>query len=227
MTSHGRLITHNLLSRLPPQLVFGLFKDAKRSRAPARAVLFHAGEKGDGLYEIEQGLVKVTVESTEGHERIVALIGPGGIVGELAIIDGMPRSASVGVLQDCTYRFVSKEAFDKFAASHPEFYRELVLVLSARLRDADRALAAATFLSARGRLSRALLELADHIGGSSDSGRVVFRQKISNSDLAAMAGVSREIVSRVLADWRRCRLVTQSARYHCIHDIAALERELN
>ena len=215
-----------LLKNLPVQLVFPLFARAHRSTLAAGEVLFSAGEKGTGCYGIESGLLKVVVESAAGGERIVAIVGPGAIVGELAMIDGLPRSATVVALQDCICRFVSVEAFQKFAVDHPEFYRELVAILSARLREADTALAAASFLSVKGRVARALLDLAEHIGGRSDSGQIRFSHRISNSDLAAMAGVARENVSRVLGEWRENGLVTQNARHHCIHDTAALEREM-
>jgi CRP-like cAMP-binding protein len=130
------------------------------------------------------------------------------------------------VLRDCSYRFISKESFQKFTATRPEFYRELARVLSMRLRQADHALAAATFLSGKGRLARALLDLAGHLGKPSGAGSLTLDHKISNSDLAAMAGMARENVSRVLGEWRDRKLVSQPARYHCIHDIAALEREM-
>ena len=216
----------NLLKCLPEGLTSRLVETGVRGQAKAGSVLFAAGEPGDGLYCIEAGLLKVVMQSQGGEESVVSLLGPGEFAGELAMIDGLPRSASVVVLRDCSYRFISKEGFQKFTATHPEFYRELARVLSIRLREADQAFAAATFLSGKARLARALLDLAKHLGKPSDSGSVTFDHKISNSDLAAMAGMARENVSRVLGEWRDRKLVSQSAHHHCIHDIAALEREM-
>ena len=216
----------NLLKSLPEGLISQLVEEGVRGQAKADSVLFSAGEPGDGLYMIEAGLLKVVMESLDGEERVISLLGPGEIAGELAMIDGLPRSASVVVLRDCSYRFISKETFEKFAAAHPAFYRELARVLSIRLREADQTLAAGTFLSGKGRLARALLDLARHVGKPSGSGSVTFSHKISNRDLAAMAGMARENVSRVLGEWRDRKLVSQAAQYHCIHDIAALEREM-
>ncbi|MEH2568856.1 Crp/Fnr family transcriptional regulator [Bradyrhizobium sp. AZCC 2289] len=216
----------NLLKSLPEGLTSRLVENGVRGHAKADSVLFSAGEPGDGLYFIEAGLLKVVIVSPGGEESVVSLLGPGEFAGELAMIDGLPRSASVVVLRDCSYRFISKESFQKFTATHPEFYRELARVLSMRLREADQALAAATFLSGKERLARALLDLAGYVGKPSDSGSVMFTFKVSNGDLAAMAGMARENVSRVLREWRDRKLVSQSAHYHCIHDIAALEREV-
>jgi CRP/FNR family transcriptional regulator, cyclic AMP receptor protein len=217
----------SLLKSLPKELTSRLVEAGVRGHAKAASVLFSAGETGDGLYVIEAGLLKVAMESPGGEERVLSLLGPGELIGELAMIDGLPRSASVIVLRDCSYRFISKESFQKFAASNPEFYRELARVLSMRLREADQALVAATFLSGKGRLARALLDLAQHLGKPSASGSVMFSYKVSNGDLAAMAGMARENVSRVLGEWRNRKLVSQSAHHHCIHDIAALEREMD
>jgi CRP/FNR family cyclic AMP-dependent transcriptional regulator len=216
----------SLLRCLPKGLTSRLVENGVRGQAKADSVLFSAGEPGDGLYIIEAGLLKVVMESPGGAERIIGLLGPGEIVGELALIDGLPRSASVVVLWDCSYRFVSVESFQKLTAADPEFYRELARILSMRLREADRALAAATFLSGKGRLARALLDLAEHFGKPSGPGGVMLEHKISNSDLAAMAGMARENVSRVLGEWRDRQLVSQSMRHHCIHDVAALKREV-
>ena len=217
----------NLLKGLPEGLTSRLVENSVRGQAKPDSVLFSAGEPGDGLYIIEAGLLKVVMESPGGEERVISLLGPGEFAGELAMIDGLPRSASVVVLRDCSYRFISKETFQKFTATHPEFYRELARVLSMRLREADQELAAATFLSGKGRLARVLLDLAGYVGEPSGSGSVTFNHKISNGDLAAMAGMARENVSRVLGEWRDRKLVSQSAHYHCIHDIAALEREMD
>jgi CRP/FNR family cyclic AMP-dependent transcriptional regulator len=215
-----------LLNCLPTELAAKLFGRSVHGRAKADTVLFSAGEQGDGLYIVETGLLKVVMESPDGETRIISLLGPGEIAGEFAMIDGLPRSASVVVLQECSYRFVSQANFEKFAAEHPEFYRELAMVLSTRLRQADHALLAATFLSGKARLARALLELAGHVGQPSGSGGVMFTCKISNGELAAMAGMARENVSRVLGEWRDRKLVSQSGQLHCIHDTAALEREM-
>ena len=192
----------------------------------AGEVLFAAGDDDDGCYLLDRGLLKVTVTSSWGEERIIAILGPGAVVGELAMIDERPRSASVVALNDCLLRFTSREAFAKFMATHPEAYQALVAILAFRLRQADDGLAATTFLSVKGRVARALVELAELVGMSSGAGQIVLHEKISLADLAAMAGVARENVSRVMSEWRRRNLITGSAPYYCLNDIAALRREI-
>ena len=75
--------------------------------------------------------------ASSGAERILSIVGPGGIVGELSTIDGLPRSASVSAVRDSELTYVSRDAFQRFAEAHPEVYRHLVSLLAARLRDTD------------------------------------------------------------------------------------------
>lgn len=216
----------SLFECLPQGLIQQLFEGAAFGTAAAGDMLFVEGDKGNGIYILDTGLLKVVVKAPSGEERIVSVLGPGAIVGELAIIDGLPRSASAVVMQDCEYRFVNRTAFTTFTAMHPHFYRELVKILSIRLREADKELAASTFLSGRGRLARALIELAEHFGQTRDERDIVLQYKISNADLVAMTGLGSESVSHVLTEWRERQIVTQSEEYHHIHDMVALRREI-
>lgn len=212
------------LTVLPPTLLSALFRDAVAHYLREGDVLFRAGDAGDGCYRIHTGLVKVVVTSRQGEERTISLLGPGAIVGELSMIDGGPRSASITAVVDCELTFVSRARFQKYAASDPGLASYLVQTLTRRLREANDALAASTFLSVKGRLGRALLNLAQH-AGEERGGRIELRVKISQGDLAAMAGVARENVSRTMSEWRRRNIVTRSSERYCINDPKALALE--
>jgi CRP/FNR family transcriptional regulator, cyclic AMP receptor protein len=151
-------------------------------------VLFHAGDPGDGCYRVDEGLLKVVMVAPAGNERILAFLRPGDIVGELSIIDGRPRSASVVAVRDAALSFLSRPTFEAFAEKHPQICRVLLTLLATRLRETDVTLATESFLSLRGRVARTLLELAEHFGEDVGSGRIVIHQKTSQSDLAALAG---------------------------------------
>ena len=185
-----------------------LFAHAKPVKLAADEVLFLAGDPGDGCYRVEQGLLKVSMIAASGAERILAIVGPGAIVGELSTIDGLPRSASVAAVRDSELTFVSRAAFQAFADAHPDVYQHLVTLLAARLRDTDGVVAAGSFLPLKGRVARALLDLSEAFGQDVGQGRILIRQKVSQSDVAAMAGIARENVSRILNDWIRDKLVT-------------------
>jgi CRP/FNR family transcriptional regulator, cyclic AMP receptor protein len=89
-------------------------------------------------------------------------------------------------------------------------------VLAKRLRDTNNTVAAASFLTLKGRVARALINLADAFGNDVGGGRIVIRQKVSQSDLAAMAGIARENVSRILNEWMRGAVVTRVSAYYCL-----------
>jgi CRP/FNR family transcriptional regulator len=216
-----------ILPRLPPVVSEQLFANTVPRHVKAGEALFLAGDKGDGCYLLNHGLLKVVVSSAQGEERILAILGPGTVTGELSVIDGGPRSASVFAIEDCELSFVSQAAFEDCARQHPEIYRYLVNVLAARLRETSESVAADSFLTVKSRLARALIELAKFIGEEEASGRVVIRHKLSQNDLAAMAGVARENVSRALSDWRRRKLVTRSTGFYCLNDIAKLKRRMD
>jgi CRP-like cAMP-binding protein len=215
----------SLLSGLPGRLATDLFAGAKPVKLRADEVLFLAGDPGDGCYKVEEGLLKVTMVSRSGNERILNFFGPGAIVGELAVIDGFPRSASVVAVRDASLSFLSRAAFDAFAQKHPELYKSLIALLAARLRETDTVVAAGSFLPLKGRVASTLLELADNFGQDVGSGRIVIRQKIGQADIAAMAGIARENVSRILNDWKRRKLVSRLSGYYCLENKAQLEHE--
>jgi CRP/FNR family cyclic AMP-dependent transcriptional regulator len=202
-----------------------VFSRATPVRINANEVLFVAGDAGDGCYRIEDGLLKITMVSRVGSERILAFLGPGAVVGELSIIDGRPRSASAVAVRDSTLSFLSRAAFEEFAQNHPEVYKSLVRLLAARLRETDNVVAAGSFLPLRGRVAYTLLELAKYFGQDVGSGRVLIRQKIGQSDLAAMTGIVRETVNRILNDWKRRRVVSRLTGYYCLENRALLQKE--
>jgi CRP/FNR family transcriptional regulator, cyclic AMP receptor protein len=218
-------ISH-LLSGLPAGLSTELFANAKRVQLAAGEILFRAGASDDGCYRVEDGLLKVTMVSGSGAERILAFLGQGAIVGELSVIDGLPRSATVVAVRNSVLSILSRAEFEAFAESHPALYKSLVRLLAKRLRETDTVVAASSFLSLKGRVARTMLELAEHFGQEVEPGRTVIRQKIGQNDLAAMAGIARENVTRVLNDWQRHKLVSRISGYYCLENKAQLEKQV-
>jgi CRP/FNR family cyclic AMP-dependent transcriptional regulator len=215
----------SLLSRLPEHLLTRLFGRATTVRLETDQVLFLVGDTGDGCYRVDDGLVKVVMVSRAGNERILAFLGPGAIVGEMSIIDQLPRSANVVGVRPAVLSFLSRTDFQDFARKHPQVYESLVALLAARLRETDMTIAAGTFLPLQGRVACTLLELAQEFGHDVGAGRIVIRQKIGQSDLAAMAGIARESVNRILNDWKRRKLVSTMSGYYCIENKPQLQKE--
>jgi CRP/FNR family transcriptional regulator, cyclic AMP receptor protein len=219
-----RPTNQGLLSRLPEHLLRSLFSRATTLRLKPDEVLFLAGDPGDGCYRVLDGLLKVVMRS-DGNERILAFLGLGAIVGEMAVIDRLPRCASVVAVRPAILSFVSDADFREFAKEHPQVYEALVALLAARLRETDTTIATGTFLPLHGRVACTLLELAQKFGQDVGSGRIVIHQKIGQRDLAAMAGIARETVNRILSDWKRRKLISWASGYYWIENKAQLQNE--
>ena len=216
---------HHLLGRLPTDVSRQLLAGKRTLRLREGMTLFERGDIGDGCYWLLNGVVAVSVASAAGDERILAILGQNAIIGELAMVDGLPRSASVKALRDCELAFVSRAAFTDMLRRNPELYADIVTTLAARLRQSDEDMAASSFLAVRARVARALLQFARHLGEDAGSGRVRIRYRVTQSDLAAMAGVARESVSRTLSEWRRRKVLEESSRTGFVVHRARLENE--
>jgi CRP/FNR family cyclic AMP-dependent transcriptional regulator len=211
-TTPETIAPDNVLGSLPAELSGRLLAGQRTITLREGETLFERGDAGDGCYWLRRGVLAVLIASAKGDQRILAILGAGSVVGEVAMIDGQPRSATVQAVRDCVLTFVSRAAFTDMMSRNPELYRTIVMTLAARLRQSDDDMVASSFLTVRARVARALLEFARHLGEDMGSGRIRIRRKITQSDLAAMAGVARESVSRTLSGWSRQKILEGSAR---------------
>ena len=172
-------------------------------------VLFREGDEADGFYAVESGGLKATRLSTDGMEQLIALFSDGEVIGEMAIFDEYPRSATITALKPTSVIFCSREAFFEFADENPQIYRHMLNVMAGRLRATNDSLAARDFLALPGQLAQALTRLADGFGREMVTGAVRIEYKLTQSELGAMIGASRENVSRVLNQWKRAGLISR------------------
>jgi CRP-like cAMP-binding protein len=211
------------LEGLPEDLAAGIWELARTISLKPGKVLFVTGDPGNGFYSVLEGSMKVVLQSGEGSEQLLAVLGPGSIVGELSLFDGRPRSATVIALKPSRLAFVEKSAFQRFADDHPGVYRHMLDIVGRRLRVSNDTLAARSFLPLPGRVAQALLQLAENYGKSVDRGRVLIHYKMSQSDIANMAGGARENVSRILNVWKRACTISRISGYYCIENRSFLE----
>jgi CRP/FNR family cyclic AMP-dependent transcriptional regulator len=215
---------NQFVTALPEALSSGLFARAARVKLSADELLFSAGDEGNGCYRIESGLVKLSILSEDGGERILDVLGPGAIVGELSMIDGAERSTAVYAVNDSELSYVSRAAFTAYADSHPELYRHVATLLAQRVREMNDIAIAWSFLSLEGRAAYALIEMAEAFGEDIGEGRLLIRHKIEQSDFAAMAGIARENISRILNKWMRDKIISRHAGYYCIEAREKVEK---
>jgi CRP/FNR family transcriptional regulator len=218
------VVVPSLLGKLPREFSGKLL--GERAVALAKGeTLFERGDAGDGCYWLRRGVVTVCASSEGGEQRILAILGPGAVIGELAMIDGLPRSATVRAVRDCSLTFISRADFTGMLRRHPELHTDIMTTLAQRLRQSDEEMIASSFLTVRARVARALLQFARHLGEETDRGRVRIQHRVTHSDLAAMAGVARESVSRTLGDWQRERILEGSPREGYVVQKSRLEHE--
>lgn len=187
--------------------------------------LFEIGTPADCCYWLNDGVLKVSVASDQGAERILALQGAGSFVGECPMIDGLPRSASVYALRDSSLVFVGRSAFLECLQASPSFYPYLLHAFVARLRSADEDVAAASFLSLKARVARALLRFAEHLGEPTAMPDQLAIRDLRQEDVAALADVARENVSRILSEWKKQNLIVREAPSMYVISKPGLERE--
>lgn len=212
------------LADLDEALSTGLADLARDIQLAANEVLFVAGDAGDSICAVIEGSLKVAVISAEGSEQLLAILGPGHVVGEMALLDGQPRSATVQAIKKTRVARIDKADFDRFADRNPAVYRHMLALVSRRLRQANNVLAARAFLPLPGRVAVALLQLGETFGKDLPDGRLLVHYKVSQADLAGMAGAARENVSRILNTWKRDGLISRISGYYCIENPDALAR---
>jgi CRP/FNR family cyclic AMP-dependent transcriptional regulator len=168
--------------------------------------VFHEGDHSDACYIVRGGSFRVTREHSDGRAITLATLGPGDIFGELAMLDGEVRSASVEALVDGELLALPAGEVRSLLARHPEITVKLVAALVGRLRVANERISRQSFQTVPSRVAGVLSQLvAEESPRIADGGEVTIR--MNQADLAQLAGTSRESVSRFLADLERAGIV--------------------
>lgn len=160
-------------------------------------IIFHEGDDGTALYIIEEGEVKIVLGSPEGKEVVLGLLGRGDFFGELALLDGEPRSADAVATASSLLQILRREDFSRFLADKPRVAANLLAALSRRLRRTDQLVHDAAFLDVRTRLVKVLLNLAETRGQAGPRG-IVITSRLTQADLANMVGATRESINKWL-----------------------------
>lgn len=183
--------------------------------------LVHQGGPSRDLYVLAEGRVRVVMTTPDGVELLLAVLGPGGTVGELSVLDGRPRSASVLALEPVRALRIGGSAFGQFLLARPRAVVGLLRVLSGRLRSADELRLHLAVAPAEQRLARGLLALAAEHGVVAADG-IQLDAPLSQSDLAAYVGLSREAVNQALRSLRELGLVVTARRSLTVTDLDGL-----
>ena len=179
---------------LEPDALRALAATAVVRRFPKNAVLINDGERGDSLFIVLSGRLKVYASNDAGREIVIDFHGPGECVGEMSL-DGAPRSASVMTTEPTTCALVSRDQFREFIRERPDFALYVIGKLIQRARRATENVKSLALSDVYGRLVRLLGALAKDVDG-----RLVVSEKLTQQEIAEQVGASRDMISRLMKD---------------------------
>jgi CRP/FNR family cyclic AMP-dependent transcriptional regulator len=190
-----------LFSSLGREQVAEIARVARRHRYERDDVIFYQGDPGDTFYVLLSGQVKVSVSSAEGQEAILVMLDTGDSFGEFALLDEQPRSATIQATRPTEVLALRKEEFHRIIRQSPEIALGLLRVMTKRLRDTDQLVQDAAFLDVAERLAKKLLSLVEQHGRITPRG-IELDIQLTQQDLAAMIGATRESVNKQLGAFR-------------------------
>lgn len=213
-----------LLANLDEADLVAILALAHEESYPAKHVLFHEGDTGDRLLVLLEGRVKVSLSSPEGKEAILSLLEAGQLIGEMSLLDGGSRSATVTTMEASRFLVIWRKDFIRFLEHHPRVAMTLLQALSLRLRATNDMVGNLSFLNLPARLARILLNLGQQYGKLTDEG-IVIGLKLSQEELGNLVGVSRESVNRQVRLWVEHGLLDYAHGILILKDSGALFRE--
>lgn len=184
-------------------------------------ILFHKGSPGQSLYIIESGKVRIFLLSEMGQEISVNVYGPGDVLGELALLDGLPRSAGAMVMERTVAYTLYREDFLRCLDRCPGLARGIIRELTARLRYTTACMENLAFLDVHGRVAAKLLELADRFGLQGEG--IEIEMRLTQAELATWVAARRESVNKVLGVFRDQGLIDINGQQIIILDRPGLE----
>jgi CRP-like cAMP-binding protein len=211
-----------LFRGLSPEQIDEIAARMQARGGTAGTLLVAQDEPGEALFLVATGRVKVTVSGENGREVTLAILRAGDVFGEVALLDGSPRTANVVALTDSQVQVLSKEVFLEQVRKFPQLALNLMCEMARRLRRADETIAGLALQDVEGRLSRTLARLAREEGDVSVEGGLLLRRRPTQQELANMVGSSRETVSRTFTSLVRRGLLVPRGR-----TLVLTERMLN
>ncbi len=205
-TARSALLACRLFSDLDASTLDVVIAALRPRRFRRGEVIFHAGDPGDALFVVTSGAIKITIPPDDGSESaILTTIGPAGFFGELALLDGAPRSATAQALGPTETLMLRRDAFLGLVDREPDLRRALLTALAGEIRRLTDHVQDLHFLDLPGRLANHLLRLAAAADGSTDVANpdegLRLAWPYTQGELAGMIGGSRQSVNRLLADF--------------------------
>ena len=212
-----------LFKALDEEASSALQSQMSRTHMERGDVLFHEGDRGDTLYVIAEGKIKLGRTSPDGRENLVAILGPGEMFGELSLFDPGPRTMTATAVAETQLLGLGNDSLTGLLSGRPEVSKALLAALAQRLRRTNENLADLVFTDVPGRVAKALLDLSSRFGRPVEDG-ILVAHDLTQEELAQLVGASRETVNKALADFASRGWLRLEARAVLLHDVERLKR---
>jgi CRP/FNR family cyclic AMP-dependent transcriptional regulator len=193
------LRNHSLFRDLPAPVLEHLGSYMKMRKARKGAAIFSKGDPGSGLLGVLSGAVKVSIASAEGKDIVLNIFREGEVFGEIALLDGRPRTADATAMSDCELIVIERRDFVPFLQDHPDVMLKFIEILCSRLRRTSEQVQDVTFLSLPTRLAKTLLQLISKDDAPAPRRKVAITQR----EISQMIGRSRESTNKQLRAWAK------------------------
>jgi CRP/FNR family transcriptional regulator, cyclic AMP receptor protein len=200
------LRSHFLLRNLSQSDLERIAAAATCARFGRHEKIFRRGESETNLMIMVSGRVKLSATSTDGQELLANIVERGHVFGEIAVIDGKPRSYDATALEASELLIVKRKDLIPFLEERPDICLRFMETLCERLRRSEALIQDAVFLNTSPRLARQLLRLAETYGRK-DGDAICIDLAVSQSDLASLVGMTRESINKQLCNWRRAGVI--------------------
>ena len=193
------LRNHSLFRDLPPAVIEHLGSYMKTRKVTRGTTIFAKGDPGTGLMGVLAGTVKVSVASADGKDIVLNLFHEGEVFGEIALLDGRPRTADATAMSECELVVIERRDFVPFLSDHPDVMLKFIEILCSRLRRTSEQVQDITFLNLPTRLAKTLLQLTAAEDGSATTRKAAVTQR----EISQMIGISRESTNKQLRAWAK------------------------
>ena len=211
-----------LFQAMQPEELDAILEFAVERRVRRGQIVFQKGDTGSSMMAVLTGRVRISAVNAEGKEITLNVINPGQVFGEIALLDGQPRSAAANATEDTTLLVVERRHFMPFLERNQTLASRMLAVLCERLRSTSLALEQIALFDLEARLARLILKLAADYGKITKDGTRI-ELKLSQRDISNLVAATRESVNKQLAEWRDTGVLTFESGYIILHRSEALQ----
>jgi CRP/FNR family transcriptional regulator len=207
---------------LPKADLTSLAKSVTAVRFPRHGIIFKEGEKGDSLFILRQGLVKISKVSQDGRIKTLAILKPGQVFGEMSVFSDEPRTARAETLLETRALRLEKERFLALHRDHPAMGLQIIRTLVERLTQADRQIKNLALGNSRAKIADLLLMLYEEFG-QTGGGRARVNVRLTHQEMADLAGLARETTTKLLNEFAKEGAIALADRDIEIREIGKLK----